>query len=104
MNLKTIRVHEDVFNDISDYCKINGLKIVDFCSEKLKEAVLVEKYGDTPFGVMINKKQNDTMTKKIEEIENKEPIVVVPTVKPIEEIVDGPVVTEDKQIVRKRRL
>ena len=104
MGLKTIRVQEDVFNEIAEYCKLNELKITDFCSEKLKEVVLVEKYGDTPFGTMITKKQVDTPVNKDEEIDKKEPVVVEPSVEPVKETIEEPVVVEDKPVVRKRRL
>ena len=41
---------ERLYNDIVEYCRLNNDKISNFCQRVLKEQLLVEKYGDTPFG------------------------------------------------------
>ena len=41
---------ENLYNDIVEYCKLNDEKINIFCQRVLKEQLLIEKYGDTPFG------------------------------------------------------
>ena len=43
---------ENLYNDIVEYCKLNNEKINNFCQRILKEQLLIEKYGDTPFGVV----------------------------------------------------
>jgi NurA-like 5'-3' nuclease len=53
MAWKTIRIKEGVYNQISEYCKMNNMTISDFCSDQLENAILSEKYGDTPFGTMV---------------------------------------------------
>jgi len=100
MNFKNVKIKEDVFKKISDYCKSNNLKISDFCSEKLEKAILIEQYGETPFGIMIDYNQhieknkiepaNDAETGK-NEIKTESEI----TTKNIE---------ENGIIIRKRRL
>ena len=40
---------ENLYNDIVEYCKLNDEKINIFCQRVLKEQLLIEKYGDTPF-------------------------------------------------------
>lgn len=40
---------ENLYNDIVEYCKLNNEKINIFCQRILKEQLLIEKYGDTPF-------------------------------------------------------
>lgn len=40
---------KDLYNEINEYCKINNLKTRDFIHKLLKEAFLVQKYGDSPF-------------------------------------------------------
>lgn len=40
---------KDLYNEINEYCKINSLKTRDFIHKLLKEAFLVQKYGDSPF-------------------------------------------------------
>jgi hypothetical protein len=51
---------KDLYNEINEYCKINSLKTRDFIHKLLKEAFLVQKYGDSPF--------NDKTTHKIESV------------------------------------
>lgn len=41
---------EILYNDIVEYCKLNNEKINNFCQRVLKEQLLVEKYGNIPFG------------------------------------------------------
>jgi hypothetical protein len=41
---------ENLYNDIVEYCKLNGEKINNFCQRIIKEQLLIVKYGDTPFG------------------------------------------------------
>lgn len=53
MEWKTIRIKEGIYNQISEYCKMNNITISDFCSDQLEKAILSEKYGDTPFGTMV---------------------------------------------------
>lgn len=47
---KNIQIDDnDLYRKISDYCKINGLKISKFVTEMLRKQFMVEQYGDTPF-------------------------------------------------------
>jgi hypothetical protein len=41
---------ERLYNDLVEYCRLNNEKISNFCQRVLKEQLLVEKYGNTPFG------------------------------------------------------
>ena len=41
---------KNLYNDIVEYCRLNNEKINNFCQRILKEQLLIEKYGDTPFG------------------------------------------------------
>lgn len=43
---------ENLYNNIVEYCRLNNEKINNFCQRILKEQLLIEKYGDTPFGVV----------------------------------------------------
>lgn len=53
MEGKTVRIKESVYNQISEYCKLNNITISDFCTNQLEKAILTEKYGDTPFGTIV---------------------------------------------------
>ena len=47
---KTIGVNEDLYNEILEYCKLNKITIKDFSEKALKNSLMLEKYGDIPFG------------------------------------------------------
>jgi HSP90 family molecular chaperone len=44
-----MQLDKQLYDEINDYCKINGLKTRDFIHELLKNAFMKEKYGDSPF-------------------------------------------------------
>jgi hypothetical protein len=47
---KNIQIDDnDLYRKISDYCKINNLKISKFVTEMLRRQFMIEQYGDTPF-------------------------------------------------------
>lgn len=43
-----VEIEQKLYNDIKNYCKLNGLVIKDFINKLLKKAFTVEKYGETP--------------------------------------------------------
>lgn len=47
---KTIAINEDLYNEILEYCKLNKITIKDFSEKALKSSLMLEKYGDIPFG------------------------------------------------------
>ena len=49
MSKHRIQIDDSLYNDISEYCKINNETISGFCQRVLKEQLLMEKFGDTPF-------------------------------------------------------
>ena len=44
-----MQLDNKLYNEIKEYCELNGLKTRDFIHRILKDAFLREKYGDTPF-------------------------------------------------------
>lgn len=52
----SIQIEESLYNEITAFCKANNEKINVFCSRILKEQLLMEKYGDTPFEIYPNHK------------------------------------------------
>lgn len=44
-----MQIDKELYIEINEYCKLNGLKTRDFIHKILNEAFLKEKYGDTPF-------------------------------------------------------
>lgn len=45
----SIQIEDKLYDDIKDYCDFNSLKITDFVSQLLRQALAVEKYGAAPF-------------------------------------------------------
>lgn len=108
MEGSTIKIEAELYKDIVEFCKANGLKINKFANELLKKAFMVEKYGDVPFGIFDETKEEpepikeeiELITPKIEPITpENEPIKVEETPK---EIVQAPVKPAPKP--RKRTL
>lgn len=51
----SITITDDkLYEQISGYCKLNGLKMNVFCTNLLKKNFKTEQFGDVPFGVMID--------------------------------------------------
>lgn len=100
MQKHTIRIDEDVYDEISEYCKLNGLNVSSFCNGILKNAIKVEKYGDIPFG----KVKNITIqqNKPAEETE-KPSLIKIESTKPVETNTES-TENEPKVTVKKRKL
>lgn len=85
---KNIQIDDnDLYRKISDYCKINGLKISKFVTEMLRKQFMIEQYGDTPFmtyeTTIINNSPVSSLTVDvtIEKPNEDELIEIVKTVK-----------------------
>lgn len=44
-----ISVGENLYKDLKEYCELNSLKLNEFAESLLKNALMIEKYGDAPF-------------------------------------------------------
>ena len=49
---RAIMIRSDLYEEIAEYCKLNGLKIQEFCNEALQKLISNEKFGDVPFGTI----------------------------------------------------
>lgn len=85
---KNIQIDDnDLYRKISDYCKINDLKISKFVTEMLRRQFMIEQYGDTPFTTyettIINNSPVSSLTVDvtIEKSDKDELIEIVKTVK-----------------------
>jgi len=81
MQKHTIRIDEDLYKEIEEYCALNSIKVSSFCNDMLRESISVKKYGDIPFGVIGKGKKpqhdaNETEPKiiKISHEEQQNPI------------------------------
>lgn len=77
----------DLYRKISDYCKINGLKISKFVTEMLHKQFMIEQYGDTPFAtyettiIKNNPVSSLTVNVTIEKPDKDESIEIIKNVK-----------------------
>lgn len=85
---KNIQIDDnDLYRKISDYCKINDLKISKFVTEMLRRQFMIEQYGDTPFTTyettVINNNPVSSLTVDvtIEKSDKDELVEIVKTVK-----------------------
>ena len=85
---KNIQIDDnDLYRKISDYCKINDLKISKFVTEMLRKQFMIEQYGDTPFTTyettVINNNPVSSLTVDvtIEKSDKDELIEIVKTIK-----------------------
>lgn len=53
-----IVINDKLYDEISAYCSLNNMKIGIFCQNVLEKAIVLEKFGDTPF--MDYGKEQDT--------------------------------------------
>lgn len=62
-----MQLDKQIYDEINEYCKLNGLKTRDFIHNLLKEAFMKEKYGDSPFAFNKNSEppvvSNDSIKK-----------------------------------------
>lgn len=66
-----VSIDKDLWSEIKDYAKENGLNPTKFANELLKKSFIYEKYGDTPFSSM--KTEMDTFVDKVlQHLDNKE--------------------------------
>lgn len=66
--MHNIKISDSLYKELSGYCKLNSLQINDYAENLLKEALLKEKYGDIPFGVIGDEHINE---QKSEQIKNE---------------------------------
>lgn len=52
MSKHSVQINIKLYSDILEFCKANNEKISVFCERILKDGLLREKYGDTPFGMV----------------------------------------------------
>lgn len=48
--VKSVQINDNkLYDQIVEYCKINGLKVSNLITEMVRKQFMIEKYGDTPF-------------------------------------------------------
>lgn len=64
MGKKSIQIDENLHNEVVEFCKLNGVKVGDFCSAAIKNWLQLEKFGDAPFFMRpsVEKEPEETAT------------------------------------------
>lgn len=65
-----MQIDKHLYDEINEYCKLNGLKTRDFIHKILREAFNKEKFGESPFA--FNKKTENIVKETEPTIEIKE--------------------------------
>lgn len=95
--MPSVKIKDKLYKELSDYCKLNSISIVDYVNDTIKNALTKDKYGDIPFG-LIEQFKNDIVHVQYDEpilnendtIVNNEPIdepnepIVEPSETPVE--------------------
>jgi predicted CopG family antitoxin len=83
----SITINEDLYNEIKEYCDLNGLKPSNLCNELLKKSLTELKYGDIPFGVIksehISEHKNEQINERINEKLPNENLVDISKIPPM---------------------
>ena len=76
MGKKSIQIEEELHSEIAEFCKLNGIKLGDFCGAALKNWLSIQKFGDAPF--FVNSHLRSAEEPKEEKEEEKPIVVTVP--------------------------
>lgn len=93
MSKHSIQINNELYSDILEFCKANNEKISVFCERILKDGLLREKYGDTPFAIyettIINNNPVSALTRTvtIEKPYKDEPIELPFKIEPVTETI-----------------
>ncbi len=108
-------IDDKFYEKIVEYCKLNGLKISEFCTNLLKEAFALEQYGDVPFGLPetvkewyteeILEEKKEELPPSAETVTDTKVDVAIPEEKPsVDEHNETPKEEEVKSKPKRRRL
>lgn len=50
----SITINDELYKELKEYCDLNNLKMSNLCGDLLKKGLNELKYGDIPFGIIIN--------------------------------------------------
>lgn len=64
---RSITLKDKLYEDLQSFCKLNGIKINDFCNQAILSELNRRKFGDIPFGVISDDKTNEQKNEQISE-------------------------------------
>ena len=54
-----VSISEKLYDDIKDYCSLNGLKLNSFVEDLIRKSFNIEKFGETPFNKTVESQPNE---------------------------------------------
>lgn len=84
--MSSVKIKDILYKELSDYCKLNSISVVEYVNNAIKEALTKDKYGDIPFGIVEQTKGEKITVDYVEPIEaHVEPIAngLVPIIQQI---------------------
>lgn len=69
-DVKYVGIRKDLFDEIEEYAKLNGLKTSRLINNLLKERFMVEKYGESPFDAFAKKIRMEDTPAEIQKVVN----------------------------------
>lgn len=64
---RSITLKDKIYEDLQSFCKLNGIKINDFCNQAILSELNRRKFGDIPFGFISDDKTNEQKNEQISE-------------------------------------
>ncbi len=103
MAAHSVLINNDLYEEIKEYCGLNGIKPSILCNNLLKKALTELKYGDIPFGIIKNERiteqKNEQTNEQINEPQSAPFVNVEKTEEPVEKIQE-----EDKKITKTKKV
>ena len=96
-----IKINTKLYKDIDEYCKINKLILEDYINKLLKDAFMIDKYGNIP--LVVNKKQSVANITIKNEIKKEETKIETKEIEPLN-IDDKKTINNIKNIHKRRIL
>lgn len=90
--MPNVKIKDKLYKELSDYCKLNSISIVDYVNDTIKNALTKDKYGDIPFGIIEQSKNEIAHVQYDEPILNENDTIVnnEPIDEPNNEPIDEP--------------
>lgn len=107
--MSSVKINMKLYTELSEYCKINSVSIVEYVNKAVQDSLTKDKYGDIPFGLI---EHMDRQQKSVESPEMYSGVTVATIAIPVEietheeEKIEEPIKTEneEKKITKKVRV
>lgn len=99
MAAHSVLINNDLYQEIKEYCDLNGIKPSILCNDLLKKALTELKYGDIPFGIIKNERITEQKNEQTNEPQSAPFVSAEKAEEPIEKIQE-----DDKKINKTKKV